>query len=625
MTRFTNHGDFVFEQSSTLGQNHPFWGPHSKWWPGQVETPKQKETDMACGGCNQPNRVANTGPVDIKEWYKSEKNAPPDFHAHMDTLKELCASIKHATEMSIWPKQAYLAIAAGMPDDGVLISVSLGGKPWWPKMAASLGARFKMTPQNSLTADIEPTELLFIDSEHTAQRTYDELTRHAGKVSKYIVIHTVARDTFGERGDDGGPGVMAGVRQWLREGASREWVVKRFDEHNHGLVVLSRDPEDHPKIKFGARSALRFVRSKIKHKLNGSTYLPLPMAQERLDICLTCDSRGGQEGNNCKICKCFLAEIPDYAPVNHGQPGKAFIPTEGCPIGKWHDRPNDGVSMTGEEVEAMLETLRAESEKHHAEAPAAEESSPVAVEVAHVAAETPKQVDKTYPLDRVFSMSGDLGDIICALPVIRTLGGGKLVLYPSNRTTVRMTMDRAAVIAPLLVTQPYISTVQFADNPEGIDLDSWRNRIKPGTLQTALDAISETFLHGARLSHEVTWLKVPPERRAAVVFHRTLKDNQSMDWKRLLKEHPDSVFVGLKQEHEAFESDIGPIPYVETTDLLKMAAVISGADRVICNQSVGLIIAYGLGKPVICETNRKGMNCAWNRKDCEFRPDPRLT
>lgn len=361
--RLTNHGEVVFETVSTMGRNqsplhlHPYWGVREIWWPEALEPTTTKEANMACGGCGsggQPCPHAN-----LMTWFEAEKKAPPDFHGHMDTLRELAGSVRHATEMSTWPKQAYLAIAAGMPGDGVLVSCSPGAKSWWGWMGQLMGVRFKTNPGNSVEATIEPTELLFIDSAHTAERTYAELQRHADKVSKYIVIHTVAADTFGHKGDDGGPGVMPGLRRWLREGADKEWVVKRYDDHNHGLIVLSRDPADRPPVHQGIRSGLRFVRAQIRHKLNGGAYLPLPLALERLDVCLVCPKRGGADGGNCVTCKCFLARVPDNATVNAGGPGKIFFPLESCPEARWTERPNDGVHMTEEEVAAMLTELEA--------------------------------------------------------------------------------------------------------------------------------------------------------------------------------------------------------------------------------------------------------------------------
>lgn len=52
-----------------------------------------------------------------------------------------------------------------------------------------------------------------------------------------------------------------------------------------------------------------------------------------------------------------------------------------------------------------------------------------------------------------FFHSGDLGDVLYALPVIRAMGGGRLFLHdePGVETTHRMSVDRVKLIGPLLV------------------------------------------------------------------------------------------------------------------------------------------------------------------------------
>lgn len=48
---------------------------------------------------------------------------------------------------------------------------------------------FEVIEANTLTCDIEPTDLLFIDTTHTYDHLYAELERHKNKVSRYIIFH----------------------------------------------------------------------------------------------------------------------------------------------------------------------------------------------------------------------------------------------------------------------------------------------------------------------------------------------------------------------------------------------------------------------------------------------------
>jgi len=67
----------------------------------------------------------------------------------------------------------------------------------------------------SLSVDIASCDLLFIDTRHTADQLTWELQRHAGKVRQRIVLHDT--QILGERGEDGGPGLLVALRAFLRE------------------------------------------------------------------------------------------------------------------------------------------------------------------------------------------------------------------------------------------------------------------------------------------------------------------------------------------------------------------------------------------------------------------------
>lgn len=70
-------------------------------------------------------------------------------------------------------------------------------------------------------------------------------------------------------------------------------------------------------------------------------------------------------------------------------------------------------------------------------------------------------------LCRDFCIPATFGDIIAALPTIRQLGGGELIITDTNHPhTVRQSMkgDRYESLAPLLAAQPYISAVRFESN-----------------------------------------------------------------------------------------------------------------------------------------------------------------
>ncbi len=75
------------------------------------------------------------------------------------------------------------------------------------------------------------------------------------------------------------------------------------------------------------------------------------------------------------------------------------------------------------------------------------------------------------------------------------------------------------------------------------------------------------------------------------------------------------VFVGTLQEYELFKG-FAPqckFDYYPTNDALELARVIAGGKLFVGNQSLGLAIAHGLYKKVICEEWALNANCRIER------------
>ena len=90
---------------------------------------------------------------------------------------------------------------------------------------------FEYKTGNSLLVDIEPTDLLFIDTVHTKEHVYQELTKHSSKILKYLVLHDVNPSKWT---------TLDGVNRWLREQPANSWTVYYHDNVNDGFAVLKR-------------------------------------------------------------------------------------------------------------------------------------------------------------------------------------------------------------------------------------------------------------------------------------------------------------------------------------------------------------------------------------------------
>jgi len=180
---------------------------------------------------------------------------------------------------------------------------------------AGTAVDFRFTLGDSLSVDIEETDLLFIDTKHTANQLLGELSRHAPKVRRRIAMHDT--QIFGETGDDGGPGLLPALRLFMRQ--NPEWSVVEHHLHNYGFTVISRDPRDKKALPGKIAMAANLAVAMAKHVADGLSEVPAAVLDSRLEICTLCDQR---TDDRCGACGCFLA-------------AKAGMATSECPLGKW--------------------------------------------------------------------------------------------------------------------------------------------------------------------------------------------------------------------------------------------------------------------------------------------------
>jgi hypothetical protein len=237
---------------------------------------------------------------------------------------------------------------------------------------------------------------------------------------------------------------------------------------------------------------------------------------------------------------------------------------------------------------------------------------------------------------KVYHHSGDLGDIIYAMPVIKQLGEGVLFLsgsnaypYPINTRWTRMGASSELVsnIAPLIEAQDYIWRCQYTHGlpfSTDHDLNAFR---KPWKTRSARDFDSIFSLHqrvfGVSWSEDKPWITVPSpivdDERPIVVSRSARYQNNKFPWWELVQKYGDRMrFVGTEQEAELFQGFGAPklrIPWIKTSNLLELAQVIAGAKVCVMNQSAPLAIAHGLCKNSIVEEWPLNPNCHLIRPD----------
>lgn len=191
----------------------------------------------------------------IEEKYISLRETPSDINEHLDTLRYYAFKCEHITEMGFrWGCSTY-ALLAGRPDTLISYDIVFDLEvDNIARMAKEYRTDFQFINKNVLSVEIEPTDLLFLDTFHHYLQLKMELKLHAPNVMKYIILHdTTTFDAINESiAENVRPllrpeeiyayetcpvkGLGPAIREFLAE--NPQWhVLERF-ENNNGLLIL---------------------------------------------------------------------------------------------------------------------------------------------------------------------------------------------------------------------------------------------------------------------------------------------------------------------------------------------------------------------------------------------------
>lgn len=182
----------------------------------------------------------------IEGLYQFLCSEPSDINEHLPTLRKYAEQSRHVTEFGTRAGVSTAALLAAQPD--VLVSYDVA-----PQCACSQLKKLRGKTQlsylhgpeigNTITIDpIPETDLLFIDTIHTANHLREELRRHAASTRKWIILHdTVTFGDIGEGHTKAQPqdGLLTALGEFLRDNRDY-WAVEEVFENNNGLTVLKR-------------------------------------------------------------------------------------------------------------------------------------------------------------------------------------------------------------------------------------------------------------------------------------------------------------------------------------------------------------------------------------------------
>ena len=227
-------------------------------------------------------------------------------------------------------------------------------------------------------------------------------------------------------------------------------------------------------------------------------------------------------------------------------------------------------------------------------------------------------------LAATYKHSGDIGDLLYSLPLIKETGGGTLYLSThglgQKGDGTRSGFDDHIInfIKPLLSQQSYIKKVEKHTHEKvNIDIDMFRKiNMKSSNLCSKILLAFSVPLE----STNKPWIQCDEKKVAKAIFARSFRyRNDNINYAKFMTKHDgDCVFVGLPQEHKDFVSKFGDIKYYPVKDLLEMAEVIKGCEMFYGNQSSPMALAIGLGKSYTQEVFLSGPDCIFNRDNATY-------
>jgi hypothetical protein len=235
-------------------------------------------------------------------------------------------------------------------------------------------------------------------------------------------------------------------------------------------------------------------------------------------------------------------------------------------------------------------------------------------------------------MGKTFKHSGDMGDIIFSLPVIRAMGGGILYLDPKGgfgsplvkivaKDRTKLDAKSIDMLAPILKQQPYIEDVRhWNGEPVDHDLDQFRNSL-------GFNNLSDSHLTAFNLpttERDAAWIQIAdpiviPDR--PIVVNRSIRyhGNYTFWESNLPRLGSKCIFVGYPKDYEIFIYTFGQeIPYYPTPELLTLARVIAGCHLFMGNQGFPHALAEGMKKNLVNEVFQHRPSAIFKRDGANY-------
>ena len=213
-----------------------------------------------------------------------------------------------------------------------------------------------------------------------------------------------------------------------------------------------------------------------------------------------------------------------------------------------------------------------------------------------------------------FLHSGNLGDLIYALPVIKELSkthtcnfyiktNEKIPIeyYKHPAGGVYIDNRMLDLFLPLIKEQKFIKEVsEFTNQKIDIDLNLFRKL----PVNICFNSPRWYFqITGIQVDLSAPYLEVSNHEKinGKIVIHRTFRHRNQFINYSFLKDYKDLVFIGTTDEFEDLKKEVPNLEHYNCKDFLEMAKIIKSSKFFIGNQSIAYPMAEGLKVPRLLE------------------------
>ncbi len=197
----------------------------------------------------------------LDQLYQRHCSTWSDICEHVSVLRNLAGECESVIEIGIRSMVSTWGVLKGLSENNQPMKRYLGIDLNYPPMdklneakrlSKALDIDFNFLQADDMTIDIEPVDMLFIDSLHTYCHLTYELEKFSPKVKKYIAMHDTS-EPWGDRDDTEyhgnyseypaeysrtKRGLWPAVQDFLLR--HPEWQLHERRMNNHGFTILKR-------------------------------------------------------------------------------------------------------------------------------------------------------------------------------------------------------------------------------------------------------------------------------------------------------------------------------------------------------------------------------------------------